>query len=83
MRKRPCFRRFCHCEGPSESVSQPANAYRRQVRTSAGVFRIIMEDTTQKSCWGVTAKAVIGFAGILLLAWLVGGSETVAVLATS
>lgn len=42
-----------------------------------------MEDTTQKSCWGVTAKAVIGFAGILLLAWLVGGSETAAVLAAS
>ena len=43
-----------------------------------------MEDSTQKSCWGVTAKAVVGFAGILLLAWLVGGgSETAAVLATS
>ena len=42
-----------------------------------------MEDTTPKSCWGVTAKAVVGLAGILLLAWLVGGSETAAVLATS
>jgi hypothetical protein len=44
----------------------------------------IMEDTIQKSCWGVTAKAVIGFAGIILLVWLVGGgSETSAVLATT
>ena len=42
-----------------------------------------MDETEQKSCWGVTAKAVVGFAGILLLAWLVGGSETAAVLATS
>jgi hypothetical protein len=33
-----------------------------------------MDDSVQKSCWGVTAKAVIGFAGIILLAWLVGGA---------
>lgn len=33
-----------------------------------------MDDSVQRSCWGVTAKAVIGFAGILLLAWLVGGA---------
>jgi hypothetical protein len=42
-----------------------------------------MEDSVHKSCWGVTAKAVIGFAGIILLAWLVGGTETVAVVAAS
>lgn len=43
-----------------------------------------MEETAQKSCWGLTAKAVIGFAGVILLAWLVGGaSETAAVLATA
>jgi hypothetical protein len=43
----------------------------------------IMEDTAQKSCWGLTAKAVVGFAGIILLVWLVGGSESAAVLATA
>jgi hypothetical protein len=43
-----------------------------------------MEETVQKSCWGLTAKAVIGFAGVILLVWLVGGgSETAAVLATA
>lgn len=42
-----------------------------------------MEDSVNKSCWGLTAKAVVGFAGIILLAWLVGGSETAAVLATA
>jgi hypothetical protein len=47
------------------------------------VNRKIMDDGIQKSCWGVTAKAVVGFAGILLLAWLIGGSETAAVLAAS
>ncbi len=42
-----------------------------------------MDDSVQKSCWGVTAKAVIGFAFIILLAWLIGGSETAAVVAAS
>ena len=32
-----------------------------------------MEESAQKSCWGLTAKAVIGFAGVILLVWLVGG----------
>ena len=41
-----------------------------------------MDDSVQKSCWGVTAKAVIGFAGIMMLAWLFGGSEVVTVLAS-
>lgn len=36
----------------------------------------IMDETVQKSCWGVTAKAVLGIAALLLLAWLVGGAET-------
>jgi hypothetical protein len=32
-----------------------------------------MEDTAPKSCWGITARAVIGFAGLLVLAYLIGG----------
>ena len=40
-----------------------------------------MDDSVQKSCWGVTAKAVVGIAGIMLLAWLVSGAETAAVVA--
>lgn len=32
-----------------------------------------MEDTAQKSCWGITVRAVIGFAGILVLGYLIGG----------
>ncbi|MDN2564728.1 hypothetical protein N1F89_00690 [Aquibium sp. A9E412] len=42
-----------------------------------------MDDSVHKSCWGVTAKAVIGFAGIILLAWLFAGAETAAVVAAS
>ena len=44
---------------------------------------IVMDESVEKSCWGVAAKAVIGFAGIILLAWLVSGAETAAVLAAS
>jgi hypothetical protein len=40
-----------------------------------------LDDNVQKSCWGVTAKALIGFAGIILLAWLFSGGDAVAVLA--
>lgn len=40
-----------------------------------------MEESVNKSCWGLTAKAVVAFAGVILLAWLVGGSETAAVFA--
>lgn len=42
-----------------------------------------MDDSVQKSCWGVTAKAVIGLAGVILLAWLFAGSESLAVIAAS
>ena len=36
-----------------------------------------MNDNGARSCWGVTARAVMGFAGIMFLVWLVGGAETV------
>lgn len=42
-----------------------------------------MDESVQKSCWGLTAKAVIGFAGIILLAWLFSGGDSIAVLAAS
>lgn len=32
-----------------------------------------MEDTVQKSCWGITARAVLGFAGLMALAYLFNG----------
>ncbi|WP_274629179.1 hypothetical protein [Arvimicrobium flavum] len=35
-----------------------------------------MDESVQKSCWGVTVKAVIGIAVLLLLAWLFTGAET-------
>ncbi len=42
-----------------------------------------MDDSVQKSCWGVTLKAVIGFAAVLAAIWLIGGGEGAAVLAAA
>jgi len=42
-----------------------------------------MDESVQKSCWGLTVKAAVGFAGLILLAWLISGGETVAVVAAS
>lgn len=42
-----------------------------------------MGDSVERSCWGVTAKAVIGLAGIIFLAWLFMGAESAAVVATA
>lgn len=42
-----------------------------------------MDDSVQKSCWGVAAKAVMGFAFIILFAWLIGGGETAAIIAAN
>ena len=41
-----------------------------------------MDETVQKSCWGLTAKAVLGFACIIFVAWLIGGGESTAILAS-
>lgn len=42
-----------------------------------------MNEDVQKSCWGVTAKAVIGFAAIMLLTWILTGPEASVILAAS
>lgn len=40
-----------------------------------------MDETVQKSCWGVTAKAVLGFSCIIFVAWLIGGGESLQIFA--
>ena len=42
-----------------------------------------MDDSVQKACWGVTAKAVIGVVGIIAIAWLFSGAETAVILVGS
>ena len=32
-----------------------------------------MDDSVNKSCWGITVRVVIGFSGIIVLAYLIGG----------
>ncbi|GLQ39365.1 hypothetical protein GCM10007908_29850 [Rhizobium albus] len=54
-------------------------AFRSETRTTTVPYDIgassgvMMEETAQKSCWAFTARAVVGFAGILVLAYLFGG----------
>jgi hypothetical protein len=43
----------------------------------------MMDDSVQKSCWGVTLKAVIGFAVVIAAVWLIGGGESAGVLAAA
>lgn len=40
-----------------------------------------MDDQTSPSCWGLTAKVVIGIAAVMFLTWLIGGPEATAILA--
>jgi hypothetical protein len=35
-------------------------------------FGVSMEGSFQKSCWGVTFRALMGFAGVMCLAYLFG-----------
>lgn len=42
-----------------------------------------MDDSVRKSCWGVTVRAVAGFAAIIGLAFLFGDVEMAATLAAN
>lgn len=44
---------------------------------------LLMDDSVQKSCWGVTAWAVVGVACVIVLALLFGDFESAAVLAAN
>jgi hypothetical protein len=67
LRLRKDFRIVKH---PSHAAERPPERTRPEICVSTGV---IMEETAQKSCWGITARAVIGFSGLLALAYLFGG----------
>ncbi len=42
-----------------------------------------MDDSVQKSCWGITGWTVAGVACIMVLAWLLGGPQGVETLASA
>src|SRR5690606_12292891 len=84
----PRFRLFVRCEKPAKGLSSRPDGWGRRglSRVAYGIEmelknRKNMDESVQKSCWGVTAKAVIGFAGIMMLAWLFGGPEVAMVVA--
>jgi hypothetical protein len=72
MMFRPGFAIFRDCgfTNSSLNVRSCCAATGRHAYSSHGE---IMDSTIQKSCWGVTVRAVVGFAGLLLLAFLFGG----------
>jgi hypothetical protein len=77
---------FCNCEEERIGVSlslfgERADAQKRTPQGN-GSIRAIMDDSVQKSCWGVAAKAVLGFAVAMLLTWLIGGGETAVIIAS-
>lgn len=77
---------FCNCEETlAEVKGRPRTAGWTAPQTALRLTRQrtqdIMDEIVPKSCWGVAAKAVAGFAFIILLAWLIGGAETAAVVA--
>ena len=71
-------RRSMHCGGGGNPFT-----LRRSGSDRKSGDRTIMDDRVEKSCWGLAAKAVIAFAGIIFIAWLAGGHEATAVLATA
>ena len=79
------FASFCNCEMSVGEVKATRKAARSPAPGGRGGRSVsgkdIMDDSVQKSCWGVAAKAVVGFAFIILLAWLIGGVESAAVVA--
>ncbi|CAN7353442.1 hypothetical protein [Aminobacter aminovorans] len=86
MQISPCFGHFLQLRRPAQRRIQQATrpnalADPPPADRTTRILRHIMDDGVQKSCWGLTAKAVIGFAGFLLIAWLVSGAETAAVVA--
>lgn len=40
-----------------------------------------MDDSVQKSCWGITAWAVVGFGCVVVLALMFGASDVATVVA--
>lgn len=81
----PFFRHFARCERRPEwlrswQTGGTVAVFESRIRDEIYGNRTKMDDSVQKSCWGVTAKAVIGFAGIILLAWLFGGPASAAIL---
>jgi hypothetical protein len=72
MRRAPRFRHLCrlrlHEIFIKQGPSAPMTAAARHLPLGE-----IMESTAQKSCWGITVRAVLGFGIILVVAHLFGG----------
>ena len=69
-------KRIAKAYAPSPSDRNNAATRPFSLRLATGCYSGVMEDTSvQKSCWGLTVKAVLGIAVVMALAWLIAGSE--------
>jgi len=68
----PWFRHFSRLRFHEIFIKQGAMRGRTRHRDILPIGEI-MESTVQKSCWGVTARAVLGFGAVLVIAYLFGG----------
>lgn len=68
----PWFCHFSRLRLHEFFIKEGAMQRRAAVATISSIGEI-MESTVQKSCWGVTARAVLGFGAVLIIAYLFGG----------
>jgi hypothetical protein len=66
------FAIFRDCGFMKSSLNRRHAALKTAAATTSSIG-VIMESTVQKSCWGVTARAVLGFGAVLVVAYLFGG----------
>ncbi|MGQ3214827.1 MAG: hypothetical protein ACT6U0_20815 [Shinella sp.] len=71
-RHRLGFAIFRDCDFMKSSLNRAHAALKTAAATTSSIG-VIMESTAQKSCWGVTARAVLGFGVVLVIAYLFGG----------
>ena len=66
------FAIFRDCGFMNSSLNRASRSAGMAAATISSIGAI-MESTVQKSCWGVTARAVLGFGAVLVIAYLFGG----------
>jgi hypothetical protein len=70
--KLPPFRLFLQLHPPQDFNKCFTNGDRSERGPESKQAGVIMEETAQKSCWGVTIRALAGFAAFLALTYIFG-----------
>jgi len=56
-------------------------AFNRRCAAFKNSLALTMDQENSQSCWGLTTKVMLVIAALMLLTWLIGGSESTAMLA--